>query len=225
MGRVWSEPDDRSDRASGRYWTPGLGRSATDDWDIEGGHFAERFQAFIIIALGESIVVTGATASQGLSGSVVAALIVAFVGTGALWWLYFGEVAEHSRKHLAAAEDPGRLGRDAYTYLHLPITAGIIMVAVADDLLLKHPGRPLATAGVVMTAGGPALYLFGETLFRLRMIGPVSPKRVGAVIMLARLRRARVPRLGPCSGVSRHGRAHVALRGGVRARGLGAHRR
>ncbi|MFZ0088715.1 MAG: low temperature requirement protein A, partial [Solirubrobacteraceae bacterium] len=168
------------------YWTPGWGRSQTADWPVEGGHFAERFQGFIIIALGESIVVTGATASaKGLSAEIVVALTVAFLGTGALWWLYFGEVAEHSRRQLAESEDPGRLARDAYTYLHLPIVAGIIMVAVADDLLIAHPGGTLSAAGRVMTVGGPAVYLLGETLFRLRMIGSVSPKRVATVLALA----------------------------------------
>ena len=167
------------------YWTPGLGRSSSDDYPVEGGHFADRFQAFIIIALGESIVVTGATASsRGLTGTVIGALAVAFLVTGALWWLYFGEVAEHSRTRLATADDSGILARDAYTYLHLPIIAGIIMVAVGDDLLIAQPRASLATAGIVMTVGGPALYLLGESMFRLRMIGSVNPKRLTAVVAL-----------------------------------------
>jgi low temperature requirement protein LtrA len=170
------------------YWTPGRGRSLTSDYTIDGGHFAERFQAFIIIALGESIVVTGATASsQGLSTTVVFALAVAFLSSGALWWLYFGEVAEHSRRHLAASEDPGRLARDAYTYLHLPIVAGIIMVAVGDDLLIAHPHHALSNFGIVMMVGGPAVYLVGETLFRLRMIGTACPKRVTCILALCAL--------------------------------------
>ena len=170
------------------YWLPGRGRAQTTDYPIEGGHFAERFQAFIIIALGESIVVTGASASaKGLTGTVVVALAVAFFGTGALWWLYFGEVAEHSRRYLAGAEDPGALARDAYSYLHLPIVAGVIMVAVGDGLLIAHPSRALSAAGAVVLVGGPALYLFGTSLFRLRMIGSVNPKRVLAVSALCLL--------------------------------------
>jgi len=170
------------------YWTPGLGRSLTADYPIEGAHFAERFQAFIIIALGESIVVTGATASsRGLGGLAVLALAVAFLGTGALWWLYFGEVAEHSRERLATSDDPGSLARDAYSYLHLPIVAGIIMVAVGDELLIVHPAQTLSRAGIVMLAGGPALYLAGESMFRVRMIGSVSPKRAGTVAALCLL--------------------------------------
>ena len=115
------------------YWLPGRGRAATTDYDIEGGHFVERCQTFILIALGESIVVTGATASAaGLTPTVVLCLIVAFVETAALWWLYFGATAEHARVTMSTCEDPGRLARDAYTYLHLPIIAGIIATAVGQ---------------------------------------------------------------------------------------------
>jgi low temperature requirement protein LtrA len=85
---------------------------------------------------------------------------------------------------IAKADDPGSLARDAYTYLHLPIIAGIIMVAVADDLLVAHPGDPLTTAGVVMATGGPAIFLLGEGAVRLRMIGRVSPTRMACVATL-----------------------------------------
>jgi low temperature requirement protein LtrA len=168
------------------YLTPGLGRSLTTDWTVEGAHFAERFQSFVIIALGESIVITGATASsRGLTASSVVALAVAFFISGSLFWLYFGEMAEGSMSNIAAADDPGSLARDAYTYLHLPIVAGIIMVAIADDLLVADPGDHLSTAGVVMATAGPAVYLLGENAVRLRMIGRVSPKRLACVVALA----------------------------------------
>jgi low temperature requirement protein LtrA len=170
------------------YWLPGRGRVGTEEWSIDGGHFAERFQAFIIIALGESIGVIGLKASAGsLRGEALLALAVAFLQTGALWWLYFGEVAEHSRRDLSGAEDPGRLARDAYTYLHLPIVAGIIMVAVAGNFLIAHPGQRAGGPLTVMLVGGPALYLAGESLFRLRMIGSVSFKRVASVLALCAL--------------------------------------
>ncbi len=170
------------------YRTPGRGVSQTADYTVEGGHFAERCQGFVIIALGESIVVTGATAADaGLTTEVLFALAVAFLGTSALWWLYFGEVAEHSRRHMADSDDPGRLARDAYTYLHLPIVAGVIAVAVADELLIAHPGEPFETTGVAMVLGGPVLFLLGETLFRVRMIGSANRKRVTAIVVLALL--------------------------------------
>jgi low temperature requirement protein LtrA len=170
------------------YLTPWLGRSLTSDYDVEGGHFAERCQGFIIIALGESIVVTGATAAgAGLSNTVVLALVVAFLETAALWWLYFGEGAAHARRDIVSSDDAGRLARDAYTYLHLPIVAGIIAVAVGDDLLIADASHSLSTAGALMVLGGPAIYLLGETLFRLRMIGSVNPKRVGVIVLLCAL--------------------------------------
>ena len=170
------------------YWTPGHGVSHTDDYAVEGSHFAERCQAFIIIALGESIVVTGATAANaGLTREVVLALAAAFLVTAALWWLYFGEVAENSRRHLAESEDPGRLARDAYTYLHVPIVAGVILSAVGDELLIAHPSQTLDTAGVVMVLGGPILFLLGESFFRLRMIGSANRKRLTAIALLALL--------------------------------------
>jgi low temperature requirement protein LtrA len=167
------------------YWLPGRGRAATTDWDIEGAHFAERCQLFIIIALGESIVVTGATASQaGLTSTVVLCLVVAFVETAALWWVYFGATAERTRATLSAAEDPGRLARDAYTYLHLPIIAGVIATAVANDLLIAHPHGSLHGVGLAMMLGGPALYLVGESLFRWRMTGTAHPDRIAIAALL-----------------------------------------
>jgi low temperature requirement protein LtrA len=167
------------------YWLPGRGRAATTEYDIEGGHFAERCQLFIIIALGESIVVTGATASAaGLSSTVVLCLVVAFVETAALWWLYFGATAERARVTMSTCDDPGRLARDAYTYLHLPIIAGIIATAVGNDLLIAHPHEAPNGVGVAMILGGPALYLLGESLFRWRMTRVLQVRRVAVAALL-----------------------------------------
>jgi low temperature requirement protein LtrA len=170
------------------YWLPRRGRGVTTDWDIDGGHFADRCEGFIIIALGESIVVTGATAANaGLSSMVVLCLGVAFVETAALWWLYFGAVAERSREVMSSSEDPGRLARDAYTYLHAPIVAGIIATAVGDDLLIAEPSHALHGVGLAMVLGGPALFLVGESLFRLRVTGVANAKRLAVAALLVLL--------------------------------------
>ena len=170
------------------YWLPRRGRAVTTDYDIEGGHFTDRCQGFIIIALGESIVVTGATAADaGLSSTVVLCLGIAFLETAALWWLYFGAVAERSRLVMSTCEDPGRLARDAYTYLHAPIVAGIIAVAVGDDLLIAEPGHALHGVGLAMVLGGPVLYLVGESLFRLRVTGTANAKRLAVAAILVLL--------------------------------------
>ncbi|MFL5884168.1 MAG: low temperature requirement protein A [Thermoleophilaceae bacterium] len=168
------------------YPTPFLGRSRTDDYDIDGGQFAERCQGFVIIALGESIAVAGATAARaGLPTTTVWALIVAFLGTAALWWLYFDTVADESQRVIAVSEQAGRLARDAYTYIHIPIIAGIIALAVGDNLLLAHPTAPLGGVGAATVIGGPALFLVGEILFRMRMTGSVSSRRLTCVGALA----------------------------------------
>jgi low temperature requirement protein LtrA len=170
------------------YWLPWRGRSATTDYDIEGGHFAERCELFVIIALGESIVVTGATAAgAGLTATVVACLGLAFLQTAALWWLYFGAVAEHTREVMRTCRDPGRLARDAYTYLHAPIVAGIVAVAVGDDLLIAHPLDAAHGAGLAVVLGGPVLFLVGECLFRMRVTGHANVKRLVVAALLVAL--------------------------------------
>ncbi len=169
------------------YWVPRRGRLQVAH-PIEGSHFAERCQGFIIIALGESIVVTGATAaSAGLTPAVVAALAIAFVQTSALWWLYFGEIAVRSRQHMRDSEKAVDLARDGYTYLHLPIVAGIILSAVGADYLTRQPGQSLTAGPLAVTLAGPILYLLGELLFRIRMIGRGSRKRCIAIAALAAL--------------------------------------
>jgi low temperature requirement protein LtrA len=130
-------------------------------------------------------VVTGATASQaGLTATVVLCLVVAFVETAALWWLYFGGTTERARLALSTSEDPGRLARDAYTYVHLPIVGGIIATAVANGLLIAAPHQAAGRVGVAMILGGPALYLLGESLFGRRMTGEKNAKRVAVAALL-----------------------------------------
>jgi low temperature requirement protein LtrA len=166
------------------HWLPGRGRAVTTDYDIDGSNFAERCQVFIIIALGESIVVTGATASAaGLTSTVVLCLIVAFVETAALWWLYFGATTEHARVTLSRCDDPGRLARDAYTYARLPIVAGIIATAVASNLVVAAPDQVPDGVGAAMILGGPALYLLGESLFSWRMTGFTNTKRLAVATL------------------------------------------
>ncbi len=157
------------------FAVPGLGRSTTADWTVEGGHMAERCGLFVIIALGESILITGATAA-GLPWSMEngAAFLVAFMGSVAMWAVYFNIGAERSGRVFAGSADPGRLARSGYTYMHIPIIAGIIVAAVADELTLKHPGghTDIKTAAVIL--GGPALYLLGNSLFKW-LTAPYAP--------------------------------------------------
>jgi low temperature requirement protein LtrA len=150
-----------------RFWIPKYGASEVADWVVEGGHMAERCAGFIIIALGESIVVTGATfAELAWTLETVGAFASAFIGSLAMWWIYFHKGAEAGSEQISRASDPGRLARLAYTYLHMPIVAGIIVSAVADELVLKHPSGHSDLKTVLSAIGGPLLFLLGTILFK-----------------------------------------------------------
>jgi low temperature requirement protein LtrA len=165
------------------YRVPGRPRLASSTWDVETAHFAERFQLFIILALGESIVITGATTAElPLDPPRVAAFVLAFASTAALWWLYFNYSARIAQRRLELSADRTRLARDAYTYLHVVIVAGVIVSAVGDELVIAHPTEVLPGVEVAAVAAGPALYLLANALFRLRMTGSISWKRLGGAV-------------------------------------------
>ena len=181
------------------FYIPGLGRSRTSDWTIEGGHFAERCQAFILIALGESIVIIGATLTgKPASASNVAAFVVAFAGSVALWWVYFDQSAEAAAEKIARSDDPGRLGRSAYHLIHPIMVAGIIVGAAADEKVLADPAATASTASAWMILGGPALFLAGHAAFKLVVWRDVSWPRVAGIAVLALLGLAAtaIPQLG-----------------------------
>ena len=161
------------------FWVPGIPRLGEDAWRVTTGHFSERFGLFVIIALGESIVLTGATISEAeLNMATLAAFAVAFLTTAALWWLYFTYVARIAERRLEMAANRTRVARDAYTYLHVVFVAGIIVSAVGDELVIAHPGEPLSGAEVAAVVAGPAIYLLAHALFRLRLTGTVSWRRL-----------------------------------------------
>jgi low temperature requirement protein LtrA len=164
----------------GPYWIPGRPFEARETaWQVSTSHFAERFALFIIIALGESIVLTGA----GISGheldlATLTAFAVAFLITAAQWWLYFTYVVRIAERRLELAANRVLMARDAYTYLHVVFVAGIIVTAVGDELLIAHPSEPLTGPQVAAVVAGPAIYLLAHTLFRLRLTGTLSVRRL-----------------------------------------------
>lgn len=178
------------------FAVPGLGRSRTSDWTIEGGHFAERCQAFILIALGESIVIIGATLSAvaHVSATEVAAFVVAFAGSVALWWLYFDRSADASAEIIATSADPGRIGRSAYHLIHPVMVAGIIVVAAADGKILDKPSIHALPSSAWLILGGPALFLAGHAAFKYVVWRIVPWTRLAGIAVLALLALA-VPAL------------------------------
>jgi low temperature requirement protein LtrA len=184
------------------FYTPGLGRSVTAEWTIEGSHFAERCQAFILIALGESIIVIGATLSgllgSGITAAEAGAFLIAVIGSVGLWWLYFDRSAAEAARVIAASADPGRIGRTAYHLIHPVMVAGIIVVAAADEVVISEPGA----IGVAWTAwlilGGTALFIAGHAAFKIAVWRVVPWSRLAAVAVLGLLGLAAplVPALG-----------------------------
>jgi low temperature requirement protein LtrA len=149
------------------FFVPGLGQSLTVDWGIDSVHLAERFASFILIALGETILVTGETFYE-LRWTLAdgSAFLAAFAGIVALWWLYFDKAAEHTAGTFARSDDPGRIARAAYTYVHGLLVAGIITMAAGDFFLLHDPDTETSLGYGLTILGGPALFLLGNGLFR-----------------------------------------------------------
>lgn len=166
---------------------PGVRTSEVESWELSGAHLSERASLFVIIAIGESLLVTGfAFVELETSAEAVIGMLSAFVSAVALWWLYFHRTEAAGRRAVEAAEEeldggagadggrqrgrgPGRLGRiarDGYSYAHVVIVAGIVLVSVGDKEILDRPAAAVETAGGVVIIGGPVLYLIGLLLFR-----------------------------------------------------------
>ena len=178
------------------FYTPGLGRSATTEWTIEGNHFAERCQAFILIGLGESIVVIGATLARQLASGVTAAeagaFLTAVIGSVGLWWLYFDRSAEDAARVIAASVDPGRMGRTAYHLIHPVMVAGIIVTAAADQRMMSSPGTTAAAftswlilGGLIL--GGTALFIAGHAAYKVAVWRVAPWTRLAAAAVLGLL--------------------------------------
>jgi len=164
---------------------PGLGRSKTSDWTIEGGHLAERCQLFVIVALGETLLATGATMARAGSWDVpiLSALLATFLGTLAMWWLYFGTSSKDATDAITHSDDPGRMGA-YFHYIHAILVAGIIATAVGNDLVLAHPHDPLKTPYALVLSIGPAIYLLGSAVYKKAVYGVLPASHMAGVAAL-----------------------------------------
>jgi low temperature requirement protein LtrA len=171
------------------FAVPGVGRSTTTDWDIEGHHIAERCQAFVLIALGESILVIGETLAglAQISKEQVVAFVAAFVGAVALWWIYFDRSADAAADVVVASADPGRLGRSAYHLIHPIMVAGIIVTAAADELVVKDPSMTVHAAVTWLILSGAGLFLLGHAAFKATVWRVMPWARLAGVVVLAAL--------------------------------------
>ena len=172
------------------FRVPGLGRSTAADWDISGSHMAERASLFVLIALGEGIVVTGtAFAEHAPDTARDLALMACFAGSVLMWWIYFDTGAERGARHIAHSQDVGRIARNAYTYAHLPIVASVVASAVADALLMAAPTASASVALIAATGGALAGFLGGLALFKrfFSQRGLLPLSHVAGLVLLALL--------------------------------------
>jgi low temperature requirement protein LtrA len=168
----------------------GLSLSGLEGWRVSPAHFAERHGLIIIIALGESIVSIGVgAAGLPVGTALIVAASLGVAAAFALWWAYFDVVALVAERRLRAAQgvERARMARDSYTYLHLPMIAGIVLLALGIKKAMPHTGEELAVIPAVALCGGPALYLLAHVAFRLRNVHTLNPRRLAVAVVLIAL--------------------------------------
>jgi low temperature requirement protein LtrA len=159
----------------------------SEGWKLVPGHFAERHGLIVIIALGESIVAIGVGASGALDLGIGTAAVLGVVLAAALWWTYFDVVALISARRLGEAE-VGRvqneLARDSYSYIHLMMVGGIVLIAFGMKVTIGHHAEHLHYVPAVALLGGLSLYLLGLVSFRYRHVHTINRHRLGLAIVL-----------------------------------------
>jgi low temperature requirement protein LtrA len=156
-------------------------------WRLAPAHFAERHGLIVIIALGESIVAIGVGAEGEVDAGVVVAAVLGMAVAGALWWLYFdivALVAERRLSNAAEGRERNEVARDSFSYLHLPMVAGIVLLALGLKKTLEHVDDPLKPVPAVALLGGIALYLLAHVAFRWRNVHRFSVQRVVCAAVL-----------------------------------------
>jgi low temperature requirement protein LtrA len=159
----------------------------SEGWKLIPGHFAERHGLIVIIALGESIVAIGIGASGALSLGIGAAAVLGVSLAAAMWWIYFDIVAIVSERRLteaAVGKVQNEMARDSYSYLHLPMIAGIVLVALGMKKTIGHFDEHLKDVGAFALLGGLAIYLLGLVAFRYRHIHSINRQRLLLAIVL-----------------------------------------
>ncbi len=158
-----------------------------EGWKLIPGHFAERHGLIVIIALGESIVAIGVGASGALDLGIGTAAVLGVFLAAALWWTYFDVVALISARRLGEAE-AGRaqneLARDSYSYIHLLMVAGIVLMAYGMKVTIGHHDEDLHDVPAFALLGGLAVYLIGLVAFRYRHVRSINRRRLGLAIVL-----------------------------------------
>jgi low temperature requirement protein LtrA len=162
----------------------------SEGWKLVPGHFAERHGLIFIIALGESIVAIGVGAGTDVGAGVVAAATLGIAVAAALWWLYFDVVALVAERRLSRAavgREQNDLARDSYSYLHFPMVAGVVLLALGLKKTIGDVDDALEVVPATAALGGTAVYLLAHVAFRLRNVGTLNPHRLACAVVLVAL--------------------------------------
>jgi low temperature requirement protein LtrA len=160
-------------------------RGGMEGWEVHPSHFAERHGLIVIIALGESIVAIGVGLQGiGLDFGIVAGALIGVVIAGTLWWAYFDIVAIVAERKLSSLQGAERasIARDSYSYIHLLMITGVVLLALGVKKAVVHIHDPLDTVPAVALCGGVALYFLGHIAFRLRNVHSWNHQRLAAAL-------------------------------------------
>ena len=168
---------------------PRLGRSdSSKEWTIEGHHLVERCQLFVIIAFGETLLMTGASLSEVEEWTplVIISAVISFIGSLAMWWVYFDVSSEAGSRKIQEVKDPGKLGL-IYNAIHIVLVGALIICAVGDELIVAHPEQEMRAEVVFVLIIGPIVYILANSIYKYVTCRMLPLSHIIAVIALALL--------------------------------------
>lgn len=168
------------------FYLPVIGRSnSAKEWTIEGHHLIKRSQLFVIIAFGETILMTGASLSEieVWTVPVITAAIISAVSSLAMWWIYFDTSSEAGAEKIKEVEDPGKLGLK-YHAIHVILMGALIMSAVGDELVVNHPFGHVSPEAVMVIIIGPVIYLIANMIYKWFTCHSIAKSHVAGIAAL-----------------------------------------
>ncbi len=171
----------------GFAFLPRLGRSdSSKEWAIEGHHLVERCQLFVIIAFGETLLMTGASLSEVEEWTplVIISAVISFIGSLAMWWVYFDVSSEAGSRKIQEVKDPGKLGL-IYNAIHIVLVGALIICAVGDELIVAHPEQEMRAEVVFVLIIGPIVYILANSIYKYVTCRMLPLSHIIAVIALA----------------------------------------
>jgi low temperature requirement protein LtrA len=179
-----------------QYWLWGLGIALdimaaslggnSDGWNLHPGHFAERHGLFIIIALGETLIIAaGGISSVSWNPSLLTVAVLSVGISGCFWWIYFSK-AKDKLEHIMSQKkdaDQSAMARDTYSLFHFPMLFGLIVYAYAINECISHPDQPLSVNGRIALALGILCFSGGLIIVMWRATGKIDWIKLGLTLI------------------------------------------